>query len=130
MAGQDSKTGSAEENDAARKDAAAGDQKNVAGTEGAEHAAARRPVRSTNTKASASAAQKGKPQKANQGNRSSRSAREEGANKKAPATDPDKEEEEEEEEDKRSADKFWQYVVAASYASRKTRGDWGGGESD
>jgi len=130
MARQDAKTETAEENDVARKDAAADVQKNEGGTDDAQHAARRGPVRSAVGKGKNAPANKGKPKKVNQGNRSSRATREKGANnKEASSPDPEKEEEEEE-EDQKSADKFWQYLVAASYASRKTRGDWGGGEGE
>lgn len=92
-----------------------------------EQAAARRPVRAKagrgNVKPPGGANKK--PGKANEGNRGGRDAREQGANKDPSA---DKDEEEEEEGVDAATEAFWNYIVTASYRSRKNRLDWGGGE--
>ena len=93
-----------------------------------EQAAARRPVRSLKgNRAKPPGGANKKPGKANQANRAARATREQGVNK--PVPDKDKEDDEEEEgSETDAADAFWQYIVTASYRSRKTRLDWGGGE--
>ena len=103
----------------------AGDQES--GDQATEQAAARGPVRGAKGKAGRppGGANK-KPGPANKGNRAARATRERGANKKV-EEDEDKDEDEEG-ADTDSADAFWQYIVTASYRSRKARLDWGGGE--
>ena len=100
------------------------------GGELATDAAARRPVRPARPSRPAGGPNKNKPSKPNRGNRSSRAMRESGENRQADeGVSPEVaegEEAEEEEDEEAVAGRFWDFLVAGAYSSRKARGDWGG----